>query len=286
MNTGVLEVGFASPGDPGLPVEVATYGDIVERMGSDHFTSAQRPNFGVLIIVSGGSGTHSVDFDRIELTRRRLVFVRPGQVQQWHGARALDAHVVIARAELCRVSEWFPGESPAVDLEPESALTLSELISVLQREQARFQADRASVRLLSDVFSALLDVVDRATPSSHVSDLPEAYVAYRRAIEAGLGKSRDARWFIRDLGYSERTVSRACQQVVGLSAKGVLDNRLMLEAKRLLAHTDDPVGAVGRKLGFGEASNFNKFFDRHANVLPSQFRVGLRATGWSAETVV
>jgi len=33
---GVLEVGFASPVSPGLPVEVASRADIVERMGPDH----------------------------------------------------------------------------------------------------------------------------------------------------------------------------------------------------------------------------------------------------------
>ena len=284
MADDVLEVGFASPISPGLPVEVARHADIVERMGLDHFSTAQRPSFGVLFVVRGGSGVHTVDFDQVNLARNKMVFVRPGQLSQWHRGRSLNANVVIARAELCRVSEWFPGDASHVDLDADSAASVADLVSVLEREQARFRSDSASVRLVGDVFSALLDVFDLAAPATPLTELPEAYTAYRRAVEAGLGRSRDARWFIRDLGFSERTVTRACQLVTGLTAKGVLDQRVMLEAKRLLAHTDRPIGSIGQSLGFAEASNFNKFFARHASVIPSQFRAGLRATGWSAET--
>lgn len=285
MNEDLIEVGFKSPVDSHLPVEVVEYGDLLERMGPDHQSVAQRPTFGVFVVAQSGVGVHTVDFDQLELVERRAVFVRPGQVQQWGRAGTVSGHVVIARAELCRVSEWFPGGPQAVDLDIDSVASVSDLLSVLEREQARFSTVGPSVRLLGSAFSCLLDVFERASPSARMAGLPDAYVAYRRAIETGLGNSRDARTYIRNLGYSERTVSRACQQVTGRTAKGVLDNRLMLEARRLLAHTDSPIGEVGQQLGFAEASNFNKFFSRHAGVLPAQFRSDLRATGWAAETV-
>ena len=279
----VLDVGFSSPVGPGLPVEVVDYRDVLERMGAEHLASAQRPSFGVLLVVAAGSGTHTLDFEHMKLVRGRMMFIRPGQVHQWHASDSLEAKVVIARAELCRVSDWFTGDSAYVDLDAASADSAMDLLAVLTREQGRFRPDPSLVSLASHVFSGLVDLFEMGTPTARAADLPDAYVAYRRAIETGLGKSRNARWFIRDLGYSERTVTRACEEVAGLSAKGVLDERIMLEAKRLLAHTDNPVGSIGHRLGFAEASNFNKFFARHGSVLPSQFRNGLRAAGWSAE---
>lgn len=283
MTNDVIDVGFASPVGPGLAAEVVDYRELVERMGVEHLASAQRPSFGVLLIVAGGAGAHTLDFERIELVGGRMVFIRPGQVHQWQESGSLDARVVIARAELCRVSGWFTGDAAYVDLDSGSADSVNDLLGVLEREQARFRPNPSSVGLNGHVFSALVDLFERDAPTALMADLPEAYVAFRRAIESGLGQSRDARWYIQDLGYSERTVTRACQQACRLTAKGVLDERIMLEAKRLLAHTDDPVSSIGRRLGFAEASNFNKFFARHGSVLPSQFRIGLRATGWSAE---
>ena len=158
-----------------------------------------------------------------------------------------------------------------------------DVVAALQREQERFVSDAVSARLMADLFSVLLGLFEHASPAADSNRLPDAYVAYRTAIEHGLGRSRDARWFVADLGYSERTVTRACLHVTGLTAKGVLDERIVLEAKRLLAHTDAPVGQVGVRLGFAEASNFNKFFRRQSGRLPSEFRAEIRRQGFAAE---
>jgi AraC-like DNA-binding protein len=47
---------------------------------------------------------------------------------------------------------------------------------------------------------------------------------------------------------------------------------VLLEAKRLLAHTDRTVLSIATRLGFTEASNFGKFFTRHTGVTPLEFR--------------
>ncbi|MEV7027381.1 helix-turn-helix domain-containing protein, partial [Kitasatospora sp. NPDC093558] len=50
------------------------------------------------------------------------------------------------------------------------------------------------------------------------------------------------------------------------------DARVALQAQRLLAHTDLPVAAIGRSLGFGEPTNFGKFFTRETGHTPGGFR--------------
>ena len=112
--------------------------------------------------------------------------------------------------------------------------------------------------------------------ASWAGSVPAAYADFRDAIERGLGSGRSIRDYASDLGYSERTITRACQRVTGLSAKGVLDQRIVLEAKRLLAHTDLPAATVGSRLGFSEPTNFAKFFRRHTAQLPSAFRADSR----------
>jgi AraC-like DNA-binding protein len=74
------------------------------------------------------------------------------------------------------------------------------------------------------------------------------------------------------LGYSARTLTRACRAATGRSAKELIDARVALEAQRLLAHTDLPVAAIGRSLGFSEPTNFGKFFAREVGETPGAFR--------------
>lgn len=45
----------------------------------------------------------------------------------------------------------------------------------------------------------------------------------------------------------------------GKNAKNIIEERLILEIKRLLIHTDKPIKEIGHLLGFSEATNFNKF---------------------------
>jgi AraC-like DNA-binding protein len=69
-----------------------------------------------------------------------------------------------------------------------------------------------------------------------------------------------------------RTLTRASQAAVGVGAKRFIDDRILLEAKRLLIHTDLTAASVGQRLGFPRATTFTKFFRLHTNQTPSEFR--------------
>jgi len=56
-----------------------------------------------------------------------------------------------------------------------------------------------------------------------------------------------------------------------------------LEAKRLLAESDVPVAEIGAQLGFGEATNFGRFFARTVGCAPGVFRAQSRAASMELE---
>ena len=67
-------------------------------------------------------------------------------------------------------------------------------------------------------------------------------------------------------------ISAACVAAVGVSAKVCIARRLTLEAKSLLARTTLAVQTIAYELGFGEATNFGKFFLRETGMTPLGFR--------------
>lgn len=68
-------------------------------------------------------------------------------------------------------------------------------------------------------------------------------------------------------------LSRACRHHSKRSALQVLHDRVMLEARRLLAYTPMPVAEVAGVLGFNDPAYFSKFFARSQGDTPSQYRV-------------
>jgi AraC-like DNA-binding protein len=205
-----------------------------------------------------------------------LLRIRPGQVQALNTRSDFDASLVLSRVTESAADPWFPGDQPYRDLSLESMALAESLIEGLRHLQVAFSASEAESRLMVALFGALAALFDATGRDGTATHLPDVYVAFRRAVEADLAWSHDVSHHARRLGYSARTVSRACQAATGQSAKRVLDDRIVLEAKRLLVHTDLPAAAISAELGFSEPTNFTKFFARNVGRLPSQFRAAGR----------
>ena len=94
-------------------------------------------------------------------------------------------------------------------------------------------------------------------------------------LDADFTRQHQVQHYASALGMSEKTLSRLCMTATGASAKVVINQRLKLEAKRLLAHTRLAVQVIGRDLGFEEATNFVKFFRKETGQTPLAFRQGV-----------
>ncbi|GAL03845.1 transcriptional regulator AraC family [Photobacterium aphoticum] len=82
------------------------------------------------------------------------------------------------------------------------------------------------------------------------------------------------------LGKSVRQLDKLARDNAGISVKELLDERVLIEAKRQLAFSQYAIADIAAELGFNEATNMTKFFKRHTGVSPKDFRqlcrIGLR----------
>ncbi|MFD0396049.1 helix-turn-helix domain-containing protein [Streptomyces nogalater] len=63
-----------------------------------------------------------------------------------------------------------------------------------------------------------------------------------------------------------------------MPAKRYIDERVVLEAKRELAHGSLTVSALATRLGFADASDFTTFFRQRTGTTPTAFRATARGT--------
>jgi len=52
----------------------------------------------------------------------------------------------------------------------------------------------------------------------------------------------------------------------------VINERILLEAKRLLVYSDKTADEIAKELGSKEAGHFSKFFKRNEKISPKEFR--------------
>lgn len=265
-----------SPSRADLNVDVATLDQLRKSVGSDD--QMQRPGrlqFHVAILCTGGEGWHEVDFTPITMQPGRVVHVMPGQVHKWCLDQPYEATIVF-----CSDTEWperhfdrwpiGPRWFDLGDAELRRSLQIIEFMlgeyEIDRTSQSRNRALAGALRLL--FVNLGLDQL----ASGNRPDMPQPYLDLMDQLGNTLGWSRSVTDHADELGYSTRTLTRACQNAVGLTAKQVVDDRIMLEARRLLVHADTTVETVARQLSFSESSNFAKFFRRNAGENPDTWR--------------
>lgn len=268
----IRSVDFDSQVHPRLPVEVLERHALLARVGSELLIAPERPSFQLLLLMRSQRGSHTVDFTEIPSRPGRLIHVRPGQVQVFNTSIDFDATLVLSQPALTSARPWFPGHASYRDLDDEATATAEAVIAALRRQQTRFGGDQPTSQVMSSLFAVLLALFDQADTDTNATPLPEVYIAFRHAIETDLTHRHSVADYARRIGYSARTVTRACQRATGQTAKRVLTDRLVLEAKRLLVHTDTPAAGIAAELGFSEPTNFTKFFTRNTTQTPSAFR--------------
>lgn len=98
---------------------------------------------------------------------------------------------------------------------------------------------------------------------------------YRSLLELHLRRQRRLDFYAGQLGVTPDHLSRACRAVTGLSALDLQHERLLLEARRLLAYTQATVAEAAHELGFDDPAYFSRFFARRAGLAPQAYRAAL-----------
>ena len=75
------------------------------------------------------------------------------------------------------------------------------------------------------------------------------------------------------LNKSPKTLSNLFGKFHDKSPLKLIQDRIMLEARRLLRYTEKPVSEIGYDLGFNDIQSFSRFFKKNEGNSPSDFRL-------------
>ncbi|MFI5823710.1 AraC family transcriptional regulator [Streptomyces rishiriensis] len=279
----ILRLDFRPPDErvPGFEIiDLATLHERRRRRGRRP-DLVHRVDFHTLTLITEGSGEHAIDFVTYPCRPGTLLWVRPGQVQRFvRPGTANGAHLLFTPAFPPHTSsadrlvkEWYGPACRQLGASADYAV-LSTLLGQMRAEYDR-PAQTVSGEILQLLLATVLLQIDRLPHPESGGDPHaggEVYRRFRAELERGYATTRRAADYAHRLGYTVKTLTRACVAATGQPVKHVIDARVALEAQRLLAHTDEPVATIARRLGFVEPTNFGKFFTRHTGVTPGTFR--------------
>jgi AraC family transcriptional regulator, transcriptional activator of pobA len=247
-------------------------------------TRLHRHAFLELFFFERGRGRHVNDFAEYAVQAPALVFVDAGHVHAWPDSLGLRGDMLSFDAGC--VLPPVAGQSPALFLPPAPVLipltsdetkTIAAGFSRIRREwETRGEGWLRVVRgcltvLHTDAVRAWTRQQPVAAPDTAGARLCREFLQLmEQHVNAEARPARLAAL----LGVSADHLSSVLRRGTGRTAQEHLHARLLLEARRLLAHSRLDAAEVAWALGFRDASYFGRFFRLRCGMSPRQFRSG------------
>ena len=258
-------------------------------------TRPHRHSYYQIIWVVDGAGVNAVDFEEHAIGRQTVFLISPGQVHLIRVDRPLSGYMLLFTADFMALDgpaglAGLAGDSAGVGLpffqpgipnpmltptvaEAEQLRSIAEdlLAELASREAWREEMLRARCKVL-------LLLLGRVARRQEVRVSPPAapVARFQALIEARFRRLHGVAEYARLLGLTPGHLNDLCKSATGQTASALIDARLVLEAKRLLAHSDVTTAEIATELGFRDPSYFGRFFRRHAAQAPGVFRTAIR----------
>lgn len=256
-----------------------------------NFPGVSQPHahdFYLLLYVTQGHGTHTIDLVSYELGPGCLFFMTPGQVHHWQLSADTQGYVVLFEADFylfrypgSRLYEYpffQPTYRPLLHLLP----TEAELRPLFER---MWQEHQAPAPQQDEVFRSYLHIAlelaarhyPPAPSPAAAGEAPHAQQLLRgfgSLINQHFRSQRTVQLYADWLHVSPNHLNALCRRHLGKTASTLIQERVLLEARRLLRHTPATVAQVADALGFEDASYFSRYFRTHTGHTPEAFRAG------------
>ena len=243
-------------------------------------------NFYIIILITQGSGTHTIDFRKYEVVPGQLFFMIPGQVHSWELSDDADGFVVFFSAEFYmrefpfRKLYNFPFfnallHTSALLINGEEQAALLQTISSLQTEYLnRFLMRQEMISSYLNVLLIQMTRIYRAqNPGSEEQSKELTQLqALENLVEQHYKEHLPVTYYADQLLMSAKHLKEICKRSLGKTTTDLIQERLVLEAKRLLVHSELTSSQIAAELGYFDSTYFYRFFKKHTGRTPEQFR--------------
>lgn len=220
-----------------------------------------------------GQGVHTIDFIDYPIQDGTLYFLKKGIVHTMFRQKGSFGKVILFSDEALDNSDLLQQlvySKPHVYLNAEKLVFVKQLFAQLSFfKEAKYTSNfiRQSLHLILTFFER------HASKSILVDEKIHAFLQY---IETHFSAKLTIEECATNLNMSYQKLHTEVQKKLGKSPLDIIQERIILQAKRLLFNTQESVKQIAYSLDFEDTSYFSKYFKNHVGCSPIQFRLDSR----------
>lgn len=253
---------------------------LFEAAGDEDVERPHRDDWHLFILQESGTTAMEIDFQRVEIAPMSVIYIHPSQVH-----RLISFHEAV-------ISSWAINNE---NLEPEYLQILEELTPVqalsLDRETFAVIADTAllGLRYAERKHEALFNALMRDNCNTLAALVASQYLAqgkqanrssrfeviaksFKIVLEQNFKIHKSPKTYAQQLNISTAYLNECVKGATGHSVSHHIQHRVVLEAERLLYHSNRSVKEIAAELGYDDYNYFSRLFGRVAGITPLSFR--------------
>lgn len=246
-----------------------------------------RHDFYFVLFIKNGAGEHEIDFINYEVDNYSVFFIRPGQVHKLKLEKGTTGFMLQFTSDF-----YAPRDNPGsivlrkvsnknyCHLSTERFERIGSLLQTIFQEFTQKQ-DRYKEVVKASLDIIFIELMRQSSNPNKIANEAKLYAQERlEVLQDLLEKNIYAKKQVSDYAemlnitpYQLNAITKALLQKTGSE---LINEHIILEAKRMLIGTGNQVNRVADMLGYDDPSYFIRFFKKQTGLTPEAFRQNYR----------
>ena len=270
-----------------LPVDFVTDDSITGDILNQYGRFPCHIKAGVFVLCTRGTVRATINLSEYTITHNDFVTVLPGSFIQIHEVSS-DTRVCFAGFSsefISRVSyvetylDFLPMilDNPIMALQEEVAQLYRNAFSLLIRAYSlpnTLDNKEILMSIFTIFFQGVGELYKRCKPTTNVP-IKREHELYRQFIQLLMThytQEHEVSFYAKKCGVTPAHFSGAIRKASGHSPLAIITGIIIMNAKAQLKSTRLPVKEIAFSLGFNNLSFFNKYFRKHVEMTPQEYR--------------
>jgi AraC-like DNA-binding protein len=242
-----------------------------------------RHDFYFILAIQKGKGHHDIDFTSYKVTDHTIFFLRPGQVHQLELKAGSTGFLVEFNTGFYHPREHLAGQRLRkasnknyckLQLTRFNKL-MSILTTMLEEYSEREDGYQDIIRASLDIF--FIEFVRESPHPKTVKTTANPYTQerfeeFQALVEKHIATHKQVSQYCSLMNLSPYQLNEITKLSIGKTASELINEHIILEAKRYLLATNSQVKEIADQLGYEDYSYFIRFFKKHIGQSPEAFR--------------
>ncbi|MDO5523576.1 MAG: helix-turn-helix domain-containing protein [Bacteroidia bacterium] len=257
--------------------------NIQTKKGADFISPFNSPQYHVMVFK--GNGTFSIDFSEYSFSGNTILFFAPYQHFQWKGDKDTPIDVLSFHGDFYCI-EYHKKEVacngllfnniylyPHIQVPDLDRVEVLQLFEKMQREKETAEVFSESIlKAYLQLILALCSKQKQLQIIEEKNTLNDDVVSIQQLIDTFFLQERSPSFFASALSLSPSAFTKKVKQYFGKTPTQLIQDRVVLEAKKLLHLTYKSIKEISAELNFDDEFYFSRYFKKNVGLSPAHYR--------------